>query len=201
MLLLMLSLSSCCCSCCHWNAYSLWVFCFVLFVFYTTLGHTVTLADGWKTQAATSKGIKGECQTLVCAETKVCVRMPTPQKRTRVCVSVPVDCGDPVVSGGSLQWNGTQPGDVAILTCNSGHELISAASNLLTCDVTSRWMPPDVACIRVYAFSLSFSPSLSLSFCNRSFSFRRGLESDRRSALLRTGTAKIKSKHSTLRPA
>ena len=161
---------------------------------------TGTPPTGWKMQAATNNGIKGDCKTQVCAETEVCVRTPPPQNG-HVCVPVPADCGVPGVSGGSLQWNGTQQNDVAILTCNSGHELISAASNLLTCDVTSRWMPPDVACIRVYAFSLSFSPSLSLSFCNRSFSFRRGLESERRSALLRTGTAKIKSKHSTLCPA
>ena len=141
------------------------ILCPFLCVFYATLGHAVTLADGWKTQAATSKRIKGECQTLVCGETKVCVWMPPPQKRTRVCVSVPVDCGDPVVSGGSLQWNGTQPGDVAILTCNSGYQLVSAASNLLTCDVTSRWMPPDVACIRVYAFPcLSFRLFLFIYF-------------------------------------
>ena len=50
--------------------------------------------------------------------------------------------------------------------------------------------------------SLPFSPPLlPLILLNGSFSFRRALESERRSAFLRTGTAKIKSKYSTLRPA
>ena len=138
------------------------VFIHLFILFYFIFLHDIagTPPTGWKMQAATNNGVKGDCKTQVCAETEVCVRTPPPQNG-HVCVPVPADCGVPGVSGGSLQWNGTQQNDVAILTCDSGYELISAASNQLTCNVTSHWTPSTVTCIRVYAFFLFLSPRLS----------------------------------------
>ena len=161
-------------------------------------------------QAATNNGIKGDCKTQVCAETEVCVRTPPPQNG-HVCVPVPADCGVPGVSGGSLQWNGTQQNDVAILTCDSGYELISDASYQLTCHVTSHWTPSTVTCLRVYAFFLFLSPRPS----SRLFFLMEVLVLDVHwkargipppppgpepsVARIRTGTTKIKCERSILR--